>query len=67
MITRLNGQLRKTDCRTLTELILNRIVKILKLGEIQKLPQLSLCRVDEIVPKRILSDQRQLFQHLKEM
>ena len=35
--------------------------------EIQKLPQLSLCRVDEIVPKRILSDQRQLFQHLKEM
>ena len=67
MITRLDAQLRTTYCRILTELILNRIVKILKLGEIQKLPQLSLCRVDEIVPKRILSDQRQLFQHLKEM
>lgn len=37
----------------------------MKIYEIQKLPQLSLCRVDEIVPKRILSDQRQLFQHLK--
>ena len=59
MITRLDAQLRTTDCRTLTELILNRIVKILKLGEIKKLPQLSLCRVDEIVPKRILSDQHQ--------